>query len=300
MKLKNNDIDIHNYNKIIFVDASGDDGFSFKENSNDGSSYSYVVSCLMINPEEFEHNCSVLQKTKRALNLSYETELKSTTLRRHRFSNDAYNELSKIQGDIFSFIVFKKDLAKRAINEDIKKVIETKDISGLSHVAPIFALSHTKLIDNDAKVLIVIDHMKKTEQDAVDRWLETFKIENKFDCTLIYRDSKSKEFPLIQLADAIAGTVRNYFESTFNDKKILRLYCEKCKITNNLCKSGTPAKERKKYHFLEKYKIILSLHKNRLVNNLIMAASITTLPLHYHYRYSYIDCILSQMNKKRN
>lgn len=297
--MKNKDIDIYDYNKIIFVDASGDDGFSFNENSGDGSSYTYVVSCLVITPEEFEHNCSVLQNTKNALNLSYETELKSTTLRRHRFANDAFNELSKIQGDVFSFVVFKKDLAKKAMNDDIKEILETKDISGLSHVAPLFALSHTKLIDNDAKVLIVIDHMKKTEQEAIDRWLETFKIENKFNCTLIYRDSKSKKFPLIQLADAIAGTVRNYFESTFNDSKTLRFYCEKCRISNNLCKSGTPAKIRKKYHFLDKYKIILSLHKNRLVNNLIMVVSITTLPLNYHYRYSYIDCILSQINRNR-
>lgn len=297
--MKNKDIDIYEYNKIIFVDASGDDGFSFKENSGDGSSYTYVVSCLVISPNEFEHNCTVLQSMKKALNLSYETELKSTTLRRHRFSDNAYSELSKIQGDVFSFVVFKKDLAQKAINEDIREIVETKEISGLSHVAPLFALSKTKLIEDDAKVLIVIDHMKKTEQAAIDRWLKIFNIENKFSRTLIYRDSKSKEFPLIQLSDAIAGTVRNYFESTLNEKT-LRRYCEKCRIINNLCKTGIPAKARKNYHFSNRYKIVLSLHKNRLVNNRIMVVSITTFPLHYYHRYSYIDCILTRLNKKRN
>lgn len=81
--MKEQDIEFQNYNYIMFVDASGDDGFNFKEKSCDGSSFTFVSSCFVVKPEDIAHNEAVLNEMKAALNLPVEKELKSTTLKRH-------------------------------------------------------------------------------------------------------------------------------------------------------------------------------------------------------------------------
>lgn len=298
--MKDKDIDIYSYDKIVFVDASGDDGFSFGETSGDGSSFTFVVSCLVVNPEDFNYNCDILNKMKDALHISHEKELKSTTLKRHRFSQDAYAELAKIKGDVFSFIAFKKALQKsKDPSEQELCDTSTKELSGLIHSFPIFALTRTGILPENARVLTVIDHLKKSEVESIAKSFKKFDIPDLIDCETIYRDSKSEKFPLIQLADAICGTIRNYFEKTLNSIPIQK-YCQICNRQKAMCARGPALKAWKSINFNNSERIVLSLHKNRLAGNDIMIVSITTLPFSFYFRYRYIDCYFGDECKKRS
>lgn len=299
--MKDKNIDITSYDKIVFVDASGDDGFSFRETSGDGSSFTFVVSFLAIEPKDFEHNCGVLNAMKDALHLSHDKELKSTTLKRHRFSRDAYEELSNIKGNVFSFVAFKKaiyeshdDTLKNAFCDTSLKIL-----SGFTHTFPIYALTRTGIINEGQKVLVVIDHMKQAETEIIAKCHKQFGISTLIKSDIIYRDSKSKKFPLIQLADAIAGSIRNYFEHTLSSIPLQR-YCAFCEHQKQMCTKGSALKAWKQLHFSEKEKITLSLHKNRYLKNNIMLIAITTLPFKFYKKYLYIDCFFGDRHKKRS
>lgn len=299
--MKDNDIDIYDYEKILFVDASGDDGFLFRETSGNGSTFTFVVSCLVINPNDFEHNCNVLNQMKDALHLPRTSELKSTTLRRHRFANDAYKALSNIRGDVFSLVAFKKELQNSADPLDNEPCdTSTKELSGLVHSFPIYALTKTKILPEGARVLIVIDHLKQTEAEAIENSYDNLRIHELIDCDTIYRDSKSEKFPLIQLADALCGSVRNYFEKTLTPLDI-QLYCKGCELTSRpLCTKGPALKAWQKIKFTEPERVVLELHRNRILYNDIMVASISTLPLALYRRYEYLNCYFGRGNKKRH
>lgn len=299
--MKDKEIDITNYDKIVFVDASGDDGFSFRETSGDGSSFTFVVSFLAIEPKDFEHNYKVLNAMKDALHLSHDKELKSTTLKRHRFAQNAYTELAKLKGNVFSFVAFKKAIYESQ-NQELKNVFcnsSVKILSGFTHTFPIFALTQTGIIDENQKVLIVIDHMKQAETEAIAKCYEQFSISSLIKSDIIYRDSKSEKFPLIQLADAIAGSIRTYFENTLSEKA-LQKYCISCNRKKRMCTNGLALKARKQLHFSQNEKIVLSLHKNQYHQNNIMLIAITTLPLNFYKKYLYIDCFFSDKHKKRS
>lgn len=297
--MKDKDIDIFDYEKIVFVDASGDDGFSFRETSGNGSSFTFVVSCLVIDPENFEYNCKILNQMKDALHLSQTSELKSTTLRRHRFSQDAYRIMSNIRGDIFSLVAFKKELQESSDPDDRELCVSpTKELSGLVHSFPIYALNQTNIIPEGTRVLIVIDHLKQAEAEAIENTYNILGIHNLIDCDTIYRDSKSEKFPLIQLADTLCGSVRNYFEKTIVPLDI-QLYCKVCGlIPHCVCSRGPALKAWKKIHFSEQEQITLKLHRNRLLHNDIMLASINTIPIQLYKRYGYINCFFGGKQKR--
>lgn len=299
--MKDKEIDIMSYDKIVFVDASGDDGFSFRETSGDGSSYSFVVSFLAIDPKDFDYNCNILNAMKDALHLSHDKELKSTTLKRHRFARDAYKELAKLKGNVFSFVAFKKAIYE-SHDEELKETFcdtSFKMLSGFTHTFPIYALTKTGIIDEGQKVLIVIDHMKQAETEVIAKCHKKFDIPSLIESDIIYRDSKSEKFPLIQLADALAGSVRNYFESTLSPSS-LQKYCNSCERQKGMCTRGPALKAWKQLHFSETEKITLSLHKNKYIKNEIMLIAITTLPFKFYKRYLYIDCFFGDTHKKRS
>ena len=298
--MKDKDINIFDYEKILFVDASGDDGFSFRETSGNGSSFTFVVSCLAIDPEDFEHNCNVLNKMKDALHLPRTSELKSTTLRRHRFAHDAYNILNGIKGDVFSLVAFKKEL-KNSPNANDQNLYNSpnKELSGLVHSFPVYALTETSILPKDARVLIVIDHLKQAEAEAIENTYAVLGIRERINCDVIYRDSKSEKFPLIQLADALCGSVRNYFEKTLSPLDI-QLYCKACdQLPRPVCNRGAALKAWQKIRFTDQERIILELHRNRFYNHNIMVVSISTIPLAFYKRYGYINCYFGDGHRKR-
>ena len=298
-------IDLNHYKYIMFVDASGDDGYSFKETSSAGSSFSFVVSCFMTTPEDYEHNKSVLLNMKKAMFVKPEQEIKSTALRRNRNSNKVYEELKNLKGISFSIIADKKLIKKcpPLANEDFFQLtqIAYNDLSGITHTYPYLALSQSGLISDDDKVLIVIDNMKKREMDSIEQILCTEASADKYD--LIFRDSKDKNFPLIQIADIMAGTIRHYYEDCLPIGNHNR-YCKLCVHTksqrlNNLkamCANKKGKKLDAPYIHDERFNIVIRFHQSPGTFS-GLGQNIVIIPIDQLIYFMYIECLILQ-NKR--
>ncbi len=208
-------IDIHKYNYIMFVDASGDDGYKFAASSSEGSSFSFVVSCFVTPLSELEYNKDILLAMKKALFVKPEQELKSTALKRHRNARAAYEKMASLHGFAYSIITNKRliqDIKPDEVSDiGTMSLIAQIDLSGITHTFPSIAFQNSGLLKDTDKVLIVIDNMKKREMDRIK---DIFSSDNAKQFDLIFRDSKDKDFPLIQIADIMCGTIRSYYESS--------------------------------------------------------------------------------------
>lgn len=311
-------INLDDYKYIMFVDASGDDGYKFKETSGDGSSFSFVVSCFVTTPNELEHNKFVLQNMKKAMFVKPEHEIKSTALKRHKRAAYVYSELSNLHGFAYSVIVDKKlikdpeyTLAPNEIYRELL-LLTQQDISGITHTFPYIALMSSNLLSDKDKTLIVIDNMKKREMESIRYILSGTSPEN-YD--LIFRDSKDKNFPLIQIADIFAGTIRAYYEnciplSTHNKmchlcvsfiakgKKFVRSspMVKRCTIKNNK-RLFTP------YITNEAFNSVLYFHQTENTEA-ISGEHFIIFPLKQLFYFWYIDCLIMKKgffeHKKRN
>lgn len=294
--MKESEIQFENYDYILFVDASGDDGFQFGSKSGDGSSFTFVASCFIVKPEDIPHNTEVLQNIKTALNLPKNAELKSTTLKRHRLANKAYALIDELAGTCCSMIAFKKDLIGKPRYADYCNV-KTKQLSGLTQSFPYYAIYKLGHFSPTDRILIVMDCMKKSEMDVVEKNLHDYEIQlnapENYD--LIFRDSKSERYSLIQIADIIAGLVRQYFEENIERTTLQRL-CMICK-SNIKCATPSTRKLLRSQTIGTKYITPLLMHRSPRFNT-IMFTGIITLPLNTYKFYRYIDCKLH--NKKRS
>lgn len=299
--MNENQIIFSNYDKIMFIDESGDDGFNFSKEKGKGSSTLYVTSCFITTPEYIDHNIKVLNNAKRELKLEGK-ELKSTTLKRHRFSANAYEHFKNIKGYAFSFVAFKKSI-KNSTRPIVKSFADTsdKELSGILHEFPFTALNHLQLIQNNEKVLIVFDCLKKTEQQYVNNSLEKESKKHNATVDIIYRDSKSEKYQLIQIADVIAGTVRSYIENNLNIT-IFNKICRDCYYLNNKCnRLPTQKKTLQNLNIENKYKYIFRLHSQE-DRPQITSIHVYSLPAYCIDYFSYLTCkILGfNTNKKRS
>lgn len=295
-QMKESEIKFENYDYVIFVDASGDDGFQFGSTKGEGSSYTYVASCYVVKPEDIPHNIEVLQNMKSVLNLSKMAELKSTTLKRHRFANQAYALMDGLTGQCFSMVAFKKELLGVPQYEELCDV-KTKQLSGLAQAFPYFAINKLGMFSETDRILIVMDFMKKSEMDVVEKNLHEYGIRTDIsdNYDLIFRDSKADRYALIQIADIMAGLVRQYFEENL-ERTALQRTCRIC-ANNKGCSSPRARKLLRAQSIAPKYIVPFLMHKATRVNK-IMLVGISTIPLGTFEFYKYIDCKLS--NKKRS
>lgn len=98
------------------------------------------------------------------------------------------------------------------------------------------SLFDSELVTMQDNILVVIDNMKKREMESIRSILSDFDCNN-FD--LIFRDSKDKDFTLIQIADILAGTIRDYYETSLPISSHNR-YCGFCTKTANKMNSNRP------------------------------------------------------------
>lgn len=284
----------------MFVDASGDDGYKFKESSSSGSSYSFVVSCFVTIPQELEYNKQILLNMKRKIFIKPEQEIKSTMLKRHRNASLVYDEMTHLHGFAYSLIADKRllqtspDYSKNRFEK--LSFIAKNDLSGITHTFPYISLRNSNRLSDEDKVLIVIDNMKKREMDSIK---DILKDAPKGQYDLIFRDSKDKDFSLIQIADIFAGTVRTYYESCL-PLKIHNRYCNSCFTLTLKKKTGVflgkcRDKKAKKLYLPyvsdSNFNIVMSFH-NDTNSKTALGEHFFILPTNQMSYFAYIDCII--------
>ncbi|MFG6334825.1 MAG: DUF3800 domain-containing protein [Lachnospiraceae bacterium] len=290
----------NSYKYIMFVDASGDDGYKFKKTSSEGSSYSFVVSCFVTEPQNLEYNNQILMEMKHSLFIKPEQEIKSTALKRHRNADAAYTVMSRLKGFAYSLIADKKLISEVTPSPESEfrelSLIAQRDISGITHTFPYLSLCSSRLVTENDKILIVIDNMKKREMDSIKSILSTDNF-NKYD--LIFRDSKDKDFSLIQIADIMAGTIRTYYESCL-PLSAHNYYCVSCFSSakrgrrNNLLAKCTDKKSHKLYtKYISDYKFntVIKFHQHE-DTRIELAEHLIILPVEQLIYFTYIKCLI--------
>lgn len=237
-------IDPSQYDHIMYVDASGDDGFRFEKDS----SVCYCAAALLVKQQDILHNLSILQKIKKIVGCKPTDEVKYSKIRRHRRGAEALALLRDIKGKMSCYTIFKKELSEEEIPKDGSKVL-----SVVCHTMALRSMDYFGFFPGE-KVLIAIDRMKHTEEKPLERQFTDGILggqnhpERNFTYNVIFRDSKDANFLLIQIADLLCGSVREHFEQyeTNEDMMYFRSVCPSCEkirllkksATRGLCKNG--------------------------------------------------------------
>lgn len=231
------------YDYVMYVDASGDDGFKFEQNS----SVCYAVAALLVKQDDIAHNLSILNQIKHLIGCKPTDEVKYSRIRRHRRGVEALALLKGLKGEMSCFIIFKKELPS---GEIANKSLKTLSVS--CHAMAVASLDAHPFSEGE-KVLIVIDRMKNTEEQPLEWVMESGSLsdrlhpERNFSTKTIFRDSKDSNFLLIQIADLLCGTVREHFEQYETNEDMIYFHnrCPNCKRlsmmkrgTHRICKHG--------------------------------------------------------------
>lgn len=283
-------INLTNYDYVIFVDASGDDGTQFEN----GSSLCFTTACFISSVDSLDSNKKVLDNMKRICGRLSKDELKHNTLRRHRMYLDALNELVNIKGSVAIHNSFKRDL----VEDYLLKSPSEKRLSSFTHYFPLSVISKNETTIN-GNVLICIDRMKEIEMDTVKRLFESTLENNPFHLNnyeIIFRDSKAEGFELIQMADVMAGIWRNFFEETITNQDTITFINKCCFCWNSVTKH--------KLQNLCKIKRV-KVYRNSLLNkpikqtlplvikddsNLMLCTGIVSFPVQKIMRYKFLEC----------
>lgn len=175
-------------------------------------------------------------------------------------------------------------------------LVAQQDLSGVTHVFPYLSLRTSSLITDNDKILIVIDNMKKREMDSIKSILSTSNLDN-YD--LIFRDSKDKNFSLIQIADIMAGSIRTYYESCL-PLSTHNYYCFNCfslvirKRINNLitkCKDKKSHKLYAKYISDFKFNTVIKFHQHENTS-IELGEHLIMLPVEQLTYFYYIKCLI--------
>ena len=228
-----------NYDYIMYVDASGDDGFKFGQ----GSSICYAAAALLVKRDDITHNMEILDRIKKSLGCKLNDEVKYSRVRRHRHADVALASLGELRGRLSSYVMFKKEVDK-------EKYIGTKAMSIVCHLMALRSIDFYHFPDG-CNVLIAIDRMKQTEEAPIEHLINKENAHNAargFNVDVIFRDSKDPNFLLIQIADLLCGAIREHFEQYENHKEMIYFgqkcpMCQKLRAikrrnTYPLCKSG--------------------------------------------------------------
>ena len=223
---KERDINLDDYNNIMFVDGSGDDGIVFTEN---GSSKSFVVACLVIQSQDFQHNCEVLNRVKRAIGASPSQEVKSSAILRHKNKYRVFQELKHLRGTLYAMVAYKMEM--HSMGKLTADMVKKKHLTCMCHNFPIEVFCRHM---QSTRTLILIDNMKRIEMHLVSSIIN----ERQSEVDFCFVDSKTQRFPLMQLADHLAGITRDFFER-YIDTRGFQNRCVTCidkNSTSKLCK----------------------------------------------------------------
>lgn len=275
-------INIGEYDYIMYVDASGDDGAKLDK----GSSMCFATSCFMVHKDDIGYNLSVLDKIKHEIGCKEKDELKYTSLRKRKNSKKAHKMMGEFKGELFCFVAHKSCIDDQSYLDP-----KTKKLSSFCHIFPILVANG---VNKNHKILIVIDRMKQIEEflvkENIKDYINHHNNEHNQNYKIIFKDSKDENFRLLQGADIFAGNIRTLFEQN-NDNPIIKncltclqmnykFYktCNRVKIINGI------------KHFREICYIYHLFNKNKA--NRVILYGLTTLPVHLANRFVALDCLL--------
>lgn len=237
-------VDPSNFDYVMYVDASGDDGFQF----DNGSSACYAAAAFLVKQEDISHNLDILMRIKKLVGCKETDEVKYSKVRRNRRGPEALALLKDLKGSVSCHVTFKKEFSPSE-----RPSPDSKDISVICHLMALYALTNYSFLD-DHKILVAIDRMKHTEEVPIDSYMKhgfpvnPDKAAPKYTSRTIFRDSKDKNFLLIQIADLLCGIIREHFEQyeTNPDMVYFRSKCPNCQLlqmakpsfTRPLCQNG--------------------------------------------------------------
>lgn len=219
-------VDPSKYDYVMYVDASGDDGFKFEKDS----SSCYCAAALLVKQEDIPHNLAILEQIKKIVGCKATDEVKYSKVRRNRRSPEALELLKDIKGRMSCFVTFKKELAKEEIPTN-----GSKELSIICHIMALESIKYFDFMAND-RVLIAIDRMKNTEEVPLENFIHDKLFTTRqqpdqhFSHEVLFRDSKDSEYLLIQIADLLAGIVREHFEQYETNEDMLHFkpICPNC------------------------------------------------------------------------
>lgn len=233
-------VDANNYDFVMYVDASGDDGFKFDKNS----SLCYCAAALLVKQEDIAHNIVILEQIKKIVGCKITDEIKYSKIRRHRRGAEALKLLRDVKGKMSCFVIFKKELSEA---EKITMGSGTKTLSVMCHAMALNVLNFSRFEDGQ-KILIAIDRMKHTEEAPLEYFMNFGPLSSKshpernFSSDTVFRDSKDANFLLIQISDLLCGTVREHFEQyeANSDMGYFRRLCPNCRKVSRIKKGSHP------------------------------------------------------------
>lgn len=278
-------VDPNQFDYVMYVDASGDDGFAFER----GATICYAAAAFLVKKEDIAHNLEILKQIKTIVGCKETDEVKYSRVRRHRRGAEALGLLKDAKGQLSCQVVFKKGV-------DQAEYQGNKKLSILCHLMALRALDNYCLEEN-SKILIAIDRMKNTEEVPLAGAFDYIKNQRDRQYTeqIVFRDSKDANFLLIQIADLLCGAIREHFEQyeTHKDMLYFKTLCPLCvmaavahKRTQPLCKNG----KRRASRILasKSMSYILPLFPIRTVNEL--REYLTMEPVKMAFKHAYMTC----------
>jgi hypothetical protein len=268
-------INVNNFDYIVYVDASGDDGMKFEK----CSSLCFTTACFISAVSDISQNTFILNKIKEMCGRKITDELKHSRLRRHRAYSGALKELENLKGMVAIHNSFKQE------------IVNNENLTAFTHTFPIELI--LKLEEFSGKnILICIDRMKQTDMNVVEQILGLKNHESNI--KIIFRDSKDINFELIQIADILSGLFRCFFEDTITDADF-KSFIKICSI----CYMSIKANKLKRSCDIIKYKAI----RNRLMSKVqnvrhllikgesgIILRGISMFPAKAFTRYYFLEC----------
>ena len=278
-------VDPNQFDYVMYVDASGDDGFAFGR----GATTCYAAAAFLVRREDIAHNLEILKKIKAIVGCKETDEVKYSQIRRHRRGAEALGLLKDAKGQLSCQIVFKKEV-------DQAKYQGNKHLSILCHLMALRSLDKYCLEEN-SKILIAIDRMKNTEEVPLEGAFDRINSQGakKYTKKIVFRDSKDANFLLIQITDFLCGAIREHFEryDTHEDMLYFKNLCPLCVMATRahkrilpLCKNG----KRRAANIIasKSLKYILPLFSIHTTNEL--REYLTMEPVNMIYKHAYMSC----------
>jgi len=277
----------NDYNYVIFVDASGDDGIKFDK----CSSLCFTTACFTSSVQDIEHNLRVLGSIKEITGRKKEDELKHSRMRRHRAYKTAIKELESLKGIVSIHNSFKQEIYTK-LSPVTEAMLDKKALTAFTHTFPIETILKIKEL-RENKILVCIDRMKQTEMNTIEQILNASKSHNAI-IDITFKDSKDAGFELIQIADVFAGIFRCFFEESITNPDDITFFrtCAICRDSYKTSKLKRSCNVPKVFAARKKlfsgvqtvYPLLLSVDKKVLLHGISM------FPSEMVKRYNFIDC----------